>query len=183
MLKKFGIGDIQLRKFRGAHRLEISREIKIGRQPERLFAGHFVVAVFGIAAQSAVHGSLGQRGLNAQHGLRCLGGLLRRLAGKRKHLSGIFHQVLAHLHHLGIVFDVVAAVGQRESALIEVGDHRIGIVQVGRRIKIEERIVVADNVHPRDRVNQCLAAATRLSSGWSGAKPAASAAFSSMQEA
>jgi hypothetical protein len=61
--------------------------------------------------------------------------------------------VFANLGHLGIGFEVVIAVGQRQAALIDVGDDLIGVVQVRGRVKIEQR-VGPDEVHPGQRVNQ-----------------------------
>ena len=133
LLEKIGIDDVEFGKAGRAHCREIAIEIKIRAQRYGFIASHFMVAVPGITAQRALHGSLGQRGLNPQNSLRGIGRLLRRLPRQRKNLGNIFDQMLAHFLHLCvIVFDVVVTVGQRQAALIDVGDHLVGVVQVGR---------------------------------------------------
>ena len=62
-------------------------------------------------------------------------------------------RLLARGRHLGIVFEVVVAVGQRQTALVNVGDHLVGIVQVRRGIKIEQRIG-PKQLHPGDGLDQ-----------------------------
>ena len=61
--------------------------------------------------------------------------------------------MLAHLRHLGVVFNVVVAVGQRQSTLVNIGDDLIGIMQVRRRIEVEQRIR-PDQVHAGDGIDQ-----------------------------
>ncbi len=72
---------------------------------------------------------------------------------QREQLRGVLHQALARSCHLGIVFEVVVAIGQRQTALVNVGDDVVGAVQVGRRIKIEQRIG-PKHLHPGDSFDQ-----------------------------
>ena len=74
-------------------------------------------------------------------------GLLGGLAGEREQLGGVLDQALARIRHLGIVFQVVIAVGQRQAALVNVCDHVVRAVQVRRRIEIEQRIG-PNQLHP-----------------------------------
>ena len=139
LLEEIRIRDVQLFEFGCADAGEIAIEIKIRAQGDGLFARHFVIAILGIAAFGAIHRSLREGGLDAQHGLGGIGRLFRRLAGQGEDLRDVFDKMLAHLLHLGVViFDVVVAVGQRQSALIDVSDDLIGVVQVGSGIKIKE---------------------------------------------
>ena len=139
LLEEIRIRDVQLLEFGRADGGEIAVEIKIGSESDGFFARHFVVAILGVAAFGAIHGSLGESGLDAQHGLRGFGGLFRRLAGEGEDLRDVFDEMLPHLLHLRIViFDVVVAVRQRQSALIDIGDDLIGVVHVGVGIKIEQ---------------------------------------------
>ena len=61
--------------------------------------------------------------------------------------------MLAHLRVLGIILDVVVAVGQGETTLIHVGNHHVRIVEIRRRIK-PEQAVRADHVRVCNDVNE-----------------------------
>src|SRR4029077_6907385 len=50
-------------------------------------------------------------------------------------------------------FYVVVAVGEREASLIEVGNDRVGVVEIGRRVKREQR-VGADHVVLGDNIDE-----------------------------
>ena len=114
-----------------------------------------MVARLRIAARSAVHRSLRQSSFNPQDGLRRLGCLFLRLPGQREQLRRVVRKLTANLRHVGVIFNVVIAVGQRKAALVNVGDHHIGIVQVRLAVKIEQRIR-PDHVRVRDHVDECL---------------------------
>jgi hypothetical protein len=153
LFKKVGVADIQFRKLGGANRREEAIQGEVGRQGNRLVAIHFVVSLLGIAALGAVHGGFGQSCFDAQHALGGLRRLLGRLARQRKHLRHVVGVVLADIGHVRVVFDVVIAVRQGEAALVDVGDHVVGIVQVGVGIEVEQR-ARSVHVHLRDLVDQ-----------------------------
>ena len=77
LLEEIRIGNVQRGKLRRTHGGEVTIQMEIGRQGDGLGAGHLMIAGLGIAARGAVHGSLGESGLDAQHGLRRIRGLLR----------------------------------------------------------------------------------------------------------
>ena len=67
----------------------------------------------------------------------------------------VLNQMRANLGHVGVIFNVVIAVGERETALVNVGDDHIGIVQIGLTGGVEQRIR-ADHLHVRNGINQRL---------------------------
>ena len=77
LLEEFWIRNIQLRKGRRTGRREVTIEIEIGREVNRLIFAHLVIAVLGITAQGAIHRSFGQSSFDPQSGLRGIGRLLR----------------------------------------------------------------------------------------------------------
>ena len=106
------------------------------------------------------------------------------IAQQGEHLGDIFHQMFAHVGHARIVFNVVIAVGQRQSALIDIGNYRIRIVQVRIRIEIKQRIRPSRCTRAMASISAglSLAAEMRSSSGFNESIPFASTAFSSMHE-
>ena len=75
------------------------------------------------------------------------------MACQGKQLRGVVDQNLTLLNFVGIILDVVIAVGQREPALVDVGNDLVGIVQVRLRVEIEQR-ARANQVYVRDLINQ-----------------------------
>ena len=59
-----------------------------------------------------------------------MGRLFWRLARECKQLLRILRQMLPHLDFVGVIFDVIIAVRQRQPALIDVCNHVVRIVQV-----------------------------------------------------
>ena len=77
LLEEVWIRNIQLGKSRRTGRREITIEIEIGSQADRLIFAHLVIAVLGITAQRAIHRSFGQGSFDPQNRLRGIGRLLR----------------------------------------------------------------------------------------------------------
>ena len=153
LLEEVGIRHIELGEVGSADRGEIAIEIEVGPERDSLVAAHLVIAVLRIAALGAVHRVHRQHGLDHQNGLRRVGRLLRGLPGQRKQLGRVIHEMLPHRRFIGVFFDVVVAVGQRQAPLVDVGDNLVGIVQVGCGIEIKQRIR-PDQVQVRDLVHQ-----------------------------
>ncbi len=65
LLEKFRVRNVQFRNIRDAHGRQITSQIQVRRQGRSFLPAHLMVARLGIAAQSAVHGGLGQCGFNA----------------------------------------------------------------------------------------------------------------------
>ena len=97
----------------------------------------------------ALASAVSMRNTDCAESSACLGDL----PDQREQLGRILHQALARRRHLGVIFEVIVAVGQRQAALVDVGDHVIGTVQVGRRIKTEQRIG-PDQLHPGNGFDQ-----------------------------
>ena len=91
-----------------------------------------------IAADGAVHGGFGESGLDGQHGLGFGSGNFGLVARQLKHLLHVVQVFLTRLDRLGVVLDVVIAIGQSETALIEVSDGLARIVHVGHLAEAEE---------------------------------------------
>ena len=68
-------------------------------------------------------------------------------------MSGVLDEVLAHIGEAGLIFEVVVAIGEGQSTLVDFGDHLIGIVQIGCRVEIEQR-AWTDDVHASDGVDE-----------------------------
>ena len=131
LLEEIRIRNVEIREAGSTHRREITIQIKIGSQRGRLIPAHLMVTVLGIAPQRAIHRSLGQGRFDTQDCLGRIGRLLRRSASECKHLRRVLSQMLAHLRHFCVIFDVVIAVRERQSALIHISDDHVCIVQVG----------------------------------------------------
>ena len=153
LLEEIGIRDVELRKPGCADRREVAIQIEIGTERRRLVAAHLMVAVLRIAALGAVHRVCRKQGFNHQDGLRRLRRLLRTLACQGKQLRGVVDQNLTLLNFVGIILDIVIAVGQREPALVDVGNNLVRIMQVRLRVEIEQR-VRPNQVYVRDLINQ-----------------------------
>ena len=147
------IGDIHRGEVRRTDSRKIAIERKLRRHRHHFLARHLVIAVLRIAHLGAVHRVRRQQGFDHQHSLRRTRRLLRRLARQREHLRHILRQMLPHLDFVGVVLDVVVAIRQRQPSLPDVSDHLIRIVQIRRRIKIEQRIR-PDQMNAGDLLNQ-----------------------------
>ncbi len=149
-------------------------------------SAHLVVAVLGIAAQRAVHVGLGQLGLQRQDGLGVGRGLLRRLTGEHQHLLDVLQVLGADVGHLGVLVQVVVAVGQGQPALIDMRNVHGGVVQIGADAEHEEAGAHAVGLQTRaqgNHIGRVRMASTFFSHFEMGCMPLASMALSSMQAA
>ena len=137
-LEEIWIADVEAGELGRAVIGEILGEFEVRGHRNDLRRLHHVVALLGIAAFGAVHGNLRQPGLDRKHGLSFGGSVLRFIACQLEHLLHVLLILLPRLHRLGIVFDVVVAIRQRDSTLVEVRDGQTGIVHVGHGIETEQ---------------------------------------------
>ena len=99
-----------------------------------------MVVVFRITHGNAVIRGLGQLGLNPQDGLRLF---LRRgivITQQLQHVGYMHLVFLAGLLRLGVIFDVVIAIGKPQSSLAHSSNVHAGVVQVRLRAKAEKDI-------------------------------------------
>ena len=140
-LEEAGRADVQRRERGHADLGEIDLPVELGGELLQFRAGHLVVESFGVAPFDPRHGTLGQRGFDAHHGLRFGGSGLGLVAEELEHFLHVRQVGFAQFDRLGVVLSVVVAVGQAESALIGVGDDLIGVVGVLDGFKTEQDIV------------------------------------------
>ena len=139
-LEEVRIADVQVLKSWRARRTKVAIEMKVGRQLLHVGNSHLVVEVLGIASQRAVHRRLGQLRLNLHH---CIGALLClrwTLTDHGQHLLHVLEELLANLHRLLIVFEVVVAVGKRQTGLIDKGNGHVCVMKVRARAEAKQRV-------------------------------------------
>src|SRR5208282_5551079 len=115
---------------------------------------HFMNQLVGIAALDASERSLGHGRFQMQDGLSVLLSGGRTVADKLEYSLHMLKIALARFLRLGVVFNVVVAIGHGEAALIHVGDYTLGIVRVLRRASRKKQgsaigIPVVDKLQPR----------------------------------
>ena len=94
------------------HGGEESAPVESGAQRLQIGSAHLVINVFGIAAQRAIHGALGQVALHGHHRLRVFGGGIIGLAHQLEHVGDVLHVLFALLGKFAFVLDVVVPIGQ-----------------------------------------------------------------------
>ncbi len=102
-----------------------------------------MVARLGIATGSAVHGGLGKSGFDGENGFSFGGGYVRLVSRELEHLLHVFEIFRTRLDRLGIVFNVVIAVGQSDSTLVDVCDGHARVVHVRLLIEGEQSWLVS----------------------------------------
>ncbi len=121
------------------HLAVIADPIEIGRELGEIRDLHFVDQLVGIAPLHAGLRSPGHGGFYPHHGfgiLLCSGG---RVADQLKYFLHVQHIALARFFGLGIILCVVVAIGHAQPALVDVGNHRFGVVGVLRGTGGEEQ--------------------------------------------
>ena len=118
-LEEVGRGHVERIEVANLHVVEIGGEIEIGRQLLKVGDGVDVVALLGIAEFGAAGGGFGERGLDLEHGVGFLRGLLGRIAGEREHPGHVLDVLLANGGKA--VEQVVVAIGQRKAGLADGG--------------------------------------------------------------
>ncbi len=114
-----------------------------------------MIAFGGIAPLGAVHRRLRQLGFDLQNGFRLSGSGFGLVAEQFEHLLNVRDVALTRLHRLGIALQVVIAIRQPQPALIDIGDHLRGIVQIGRRPESKQS-AHALRMQIRNRADQIL---------------------------
>ena len=79
--------------------------------------------------------------------------MLGRLPRKDEHLGRKFDQLFANFQLPRVVFDVIVAVGQRQSTLVEIRNHCVSIVKIGIGIEVKQCIVTHE-MHSRNGIHQ-----------------------------
>ena len=83
-----------------------------------------VVDLVGIAPRHQLERPFGQAGLEAHYGLRVGSSLLRPLAQQLQHLLDMLHILVPQLDGFRVVFEIIIAVRQTQTALIGLRNHQ-----------------------------------------------------------
>ena len=110
-----------------------------GAERRQFLPADLVVDLLGIAPRNQVERTLGQGGFDLHHRGGIGLGLAGLLAGQLQHALDVRHVFLAQLDGLGVVLQVVVAVGKAQAALIELRDHRVGVFEVLAGAELEQR--------------------------------------------
>ncbi len=81
------------------------------------------------------------------------GSLLRSPARHGEEFRRVVDEMLTHLRHLRVVFEVVVAIGQCQATLIDISNDFAGVMQVGIGIEVKQRIWPV-HMHVGDRFDQ-----------------------------
>ena len=120
-----------------------------GRAESRQFRfADLVVDLFGIAARNQVERTLGQCRLELQDGGGAGLGLLWLLARQFQYALDVRHVFLAQFDRLGIFLQVILPIGQAQTTLVELRDHRIGVFEILTRTEFKQRFY-ADGLQVR----------------------------------
>ena len=117
-LEELGLGDVERVDRRRTDAAEIARPLEGRREPLQLVRREFVVDVVRVAARDIVERALRQRGFDPHDGVSHGAGVRRRHSHQRGDAADVLDVLLPQLHRLGVVAQVIVAIGQPESALV-----------------------------------------------------------------
>ena len=118
LFEEFGFGYIHHLRGRSTNSCQVNVPIKVGTQGCEVFGFEFVIDLVRVATADPIQGAFGESGFDIHYRFsfcRCFGG---SVAQQFKHFLDMVYVLLAQFHGLGIIFDVVIAVGKCHSSLI-----------------------------------------------------------------
>ena len=140
LLDEVRLRHVQRIELGRSHAFEIHVPAEPGAQGGKFLASHLVVNLLRIAPAGLVQRALGQAGFNVHHRLGFGRGFLRSVPQQLEHLLYVRNVLLAEFHGLGIVLEVVVAIGQTQPALIHFADDLAGILEVRTRAEAEHDV-------------------------------------------
>src|SRR5690349_17288372 len=97
-----------------------------------------MIQIVGISTRDTVLRAFGKRRFKSHNGLGGRRSLIGAVAEQSEHLAEMRYILLADLHRLRIGAEIVIAIRQAETALIEPRDHQLGILVIGSRVEVEQ---------------------------------------------
>ncbi len=140
ILEEIRLGHVERIKVGSAYSFEINIPIEGGTQPGQFLVADLVIQLLRIAATGRVERPLGQAGFNLHDDLRLGRGFGFIVAQQHKHFRDVLDVFLAQVNRLGVVLEIVVAIGQAQAALIHFGNHLARVLEVGVGVEAEQYI-------------------------------------------
>ncbi len=115
------------------HVAVVGHPVEIGSKPGEVGNHHLVDQVVRIATFHPRERGLGHGRFHSHDRISVLFGHGRGVANQLENLLQVLQITFTRFLRLGVILDVVVAIGHTQAALIDVGDHLLGVVRVLRR--------------------------------------------------